>query len=283
MILGPKMGQKYSRLCSQPSSRGESGSRGWRRLRGDGAGVREGSDSPSSGVVFLQPPESPSGVSSVSMQGNYDDRDYGLEAPTEESWDTVQFDDGEDGGSGGESPTNKYSSIQSEMGKAPANKRKRQSKIPPPTTSASTSAQKATPPLQTNESALAGNERSQLQKDSTFRPGSLPAILADAKPMKDADRLLEVLTEHECADGLPEEGPESGDSVRRIIQHDIGRERSVNARLRELKDIETRKSERRLSVTAAATASQLHVIPEIIGEEPADPADFKYSDTNLYF
>ena len=75
---------------------------------------------------------------------------------------------------------------------------------------------------------------------------------------------------------------EAGDSVRRLIQHDIGRERSVNTRLRELKDIDGRKSERRLSVTAFHSMS-LNVIPEIVGEEPANPEDFKYSDMNCYF
>ncbi|XP_071809604.1 uncharacterized protein [Asterias amurensis] len=230
-----------------------------------------------------QPPRV-SPISSVSMLANYDD-DERMEPLTEESsWETVQLDD--DNGSDGEDKNEKtkhfkYSSIKSQLDKNATKKRKRASNnktpVGPPTPTASTSNeqwQTTTP----HGNILAGKFGAK-QNGNFFRAGSLPAVLSESKPMKDADRLLGVLTEHACVDSFLEEGQEAGDSVRRLIENDIGRERSVNTLLR---DIDSGKSDRHLSVTAFPSMS-LNVIPEIIGEEPVDPDEFKYCEMNLYF
>ena len=54
------------------------------------------------------------------------------------------------------------------------------------------------------EENLAGNPGKLI--GNTFRAGTLPAVITESKPMKDADRLLGVLTEHACVDSYTEEG-----------------------------------------------------------------------------
>ena len=102
----------------------------------------------------------------------------------------------------------KYSSIKSQLDKNATKKRKRASNnknpVGPPTPTASTSNeqwQTTTP----HGNILAGKFGAK-QNGNFFRAGSLPAVLSESKPMKDADRLLGVLTEHACVDSYLEEG-----------------------------------------------------------------------------
>ncbi|XP_022082836.1 uncharacterized protein LOC110975048 isoform X2 [Acanthaster planci] len=215
------MGQGYSRLCNGSSSRREPGAGRWKRLKTEGGGkvVRQGS--PCSGLVSVQPPQGSSSAVS-STEANDDKRDHDLEEPAGESaWDGEGLEDSEVD-KGGETPTYKYISMKSESGKAPK-KRKWHGKVSSYTSNASTSVPKEVTPLQPNDIILAGNERS--QTGNTFRPGSLPAVITDSKPMKDAHRLLGVLTEHAHADELSEEGPSSyvlPDSISSLVPGRLG-------------------------------------------------------------